>query len=78
MSAHFFKSGECRGIVHLANIYRYGGFTFEWHYWCGPILCRKDMEPRKVQPSERHPFWAVLERWQKLTTEEKEATRIYG
>jgi hypothetical protein len=78
MGAHYFQNGECRGIIHLADIYRYRGFTFEFHRYCGPMLCRSDMEPAKRQPGARSRFWPVLERWQKLPPSKRERTRIYG
>ena len=79
MSCHKFKCGEGYGVVTLANIYRFKGYTFEFHNYLSPVLCRKDMEPHKVQPvSPKHKFWPVLEEWQKLTKKQKEETRIYG
>jgi len=61
-------------IITLANIYRFEGVTFEWHYFCGPMLCRKDGEPSKRKPGPA--FYALANRWNKLSTEEKEKTRI--
>ena len=78
MSAHYFQNENMRGVIHLADIYRFEGYTFEWHYYCGPFLCRKNMEPRKRQPGERSKFWQALARWEKLTKAKKEKTRIYG
>lgn len=78
MSAHYFKENGMICVVNLADIYRFEGYTFEWHRYCGPMLCRKDMEPRKSQPSEHSRFWKALARWEKLSKAEKEMTRIYG
>jgi hypothetical protein len=78
MSAHYFKENGMVGVIHVADIYRFEGYTFDWHHYCGPMLCRKDMEPRKRQPGARSRFWDVIDRWQKLPKTEKEKTRIYG
>lgn len=78
MGAHYFQDRHSRGVVHLADIYRFEGYTFEWHNYLGPTLCRKNMEPRKRQPGERSRFWPVLERWQKLPKRKREKTKIYG
>jgi hypothetical protein len=77
MSAHYFKENGMVGVIHVADIYRFEGYVFEWRHYCGPILCRKDMEPRKRQPGVRSRFWDVIDRWQKLTNTEKEKSRIY-
>lgn len=77
MSAHYFKdsSGFC-GIVHLADIYRYKGFTFEFHRYCGPVkLVGQNLEPTK---REGKKFYAAVAEWEKLTPKEKLATQIYG
>ncbi len=66
------------GIVHLADVYQFGGYTFEFHRYCGPMLCKKDMEPRERQPGARSKFWPVFEKWQGLDKEQQEETRIYG
>jgi hypothetical protein len=76
MGAHFFNNGHTVGIVHLADIYRFEGFTFEFHRYCGPIKCRKDGEPSKHPGGRR--FFKTVERWQRLTKRQRERTRIYG
>lgn len=78
MSAHYFNNNGMRGVIHLADIYQFKGYTFEWHRFCGPVLCRKDMEPAKRQPGVKSKFWRVIDEWQKLPTDKKEQTRIYG
>jgi hypothetical protein len=78
MSAHHFQNENMRGVIHLPDIYTFEGHTFEWHHYCGPLLCRKNMEPRKRQPGTRSGFWRALARWEKLSKAKKEKTRIYG
>ena len=79
MGAHYFNlNNKCAGVIHLADIYACEGYTFEWHHYCGPFRCRKNGEPTLRQPMGRSKFWKMLERWEKLTKDEKEKTRIYG
>lgn len=69
---------ESVGVMRLSGIYRFEGFTFELHRYCGPILCRKDGIPAARQPGPRSHFWTVIGRWQKLSKAEREKTRICG
>ena len=78
MSAHYFKDNGLVRVIHLSDIYRFEGITFEYHHYLGPILCRKDGDPAARQPGRRSPFWEMLERWEKLSHDDKEKTRIYG
>lgn len=76
MSAHYIYTGTSVAIVHCADVYRYHGVTFEWHQYCGPVLCKKD-----GNPSERNigrKTGKVIDQWLKLTPSKKERTRIYG
>ena len=78
MSAHYFQSGGFRGVIHFADIYRFGGYTFAWHRHLGPTLCRKAGSPAKRQPGKRSKFWIALENWERLTEQERGKTRVYG
>jgi len=62
------------GIMSVADCYRYKGVTFEWHYFCGPMLLRKDGEPSKQTPGQR--FYEITAEWHKLPNEEREKFRI--
>lgn len=62
------------GIVSVADIYHFEGFTFEWHYWCGPMKLRKDGEPSKASCGNR--FYDATARWRALPKEEREKYRI--
>ena len=78
MATHYIKdkSGRVNTIITVANIYRYKGFTFEFHKWLGPQKCRgANHEPAaKMGPK----FFAVIAEWQKLTEDEKLETQILG
>jgi hypothetical protein len=79
MSAYYFSDENCRGVIHLSDIFRYKGITFEWHRYCGPVLLKKNLEPRKEQPGAKSkPFWDMVAEWQKLSKTEHEKYRIYG
>ena len=78
MGAHFFKNGDCQGVVHVADIYKFGGYTFEFHKYMGPCLLNKDLEPRKGNIGMRSKFWNVFEEWTRMSEDKKEETRIYG
>ena len=75
MAAHRFQTDNCIGIVTLADIYEFEGFTFEFHRYLGPTKLRKDFEPAARAGKK---FYDAVARWQKLTSEEQETTRIYG
>lgn len=36
---------------------------FEYHKFCGPTVLRRDGELSKRQPTEKSPFWDVLDGW---------------
>lgn len=44
-------------------IVRIGRWLVEIHRYCGPIVLRKDGEPRVRQPGARSAFWDAWERW---------------
>ena len=76
MSCHHFKFPGGHGIITLPNIYQFGGFTFEFHPYCGPVkLRKKDLEPAK---NMGRAFFKTLDKWEQLSDKEKEETRIYG
>lgn len=77
MSTHVVvENGKVTGWIRMADIYRFEGYTFEWHYWCGPVLCRKNGDPYKRQPGEKNPFWGMIDRWRRLPKAKREATRV--
>lgn len=78
MSAHLIQSpdGTVSGIITLANIYEFEGFTFEYHHFLGPCKLKKsDWEPAARSGLK---FYQAIDRWNKLTPPEKEATRLHG
>lgn len=77
MSDHFIsdKNGRCHTVITMADIYRYKGFLFEFHRFCGPVKLRKDWTPAA---REGRKFYRVIDEWVTLTNAEKEATRVAG
>jgi hypothetical protein len=75
MSCHNFSFNGGKGIICLADTYKFKGFTFEWHDYLGPTQLRNDGEPRQRTSKA---FWPALDRWLNLTKAQKEKTRIGG
>ena len=71
MSCHRFGDA----VVCVPNIYKYKGFIFEFHAFCGPMRLKKDLEPSKIAGDK---FYEVVTEWVKLDDLGKESTRIYG
>lgn len=78
MSAHIFEGKNLIGILHLADIYQFGGYIFEYHPHRGPSLCKKDLSLYSRQPGKRSKFWIAFDNWLKLSEEKKEETQICG
>ena len=67
--------GKVNGIMTVANVYQYKGFTFEFHTLFGPVKVNKNFEPSAAMGRK---FYKVYSEWDKLTKEEKAATQIFG
>jgi hypothetical protein len=75
MSCHRFEFNGGHGIITLANVYQFKGFTFEWHDYLGPAQLRKDGgQRRRISKA----FWPALDDWLKLSKKQREKTRIAG
>lgn len=65
-------------IVCLVDAFEYEGFLFEVHSYLGPsLLKRKDHNPWDRTIGPKNKFWPVFEKWNGLSNEEKEKTRLY-
>ncbi len=71
MSCHRMPGG---GIVTLADIYHYKGFTFQWHGYLGPFKCRRDGEPSKTKEGDR--FYDTVAEWSHPPKRKREQFRI--
>ena len=67
--------GKVNGIMTVANVYQYKGFTFEFHSLFGPVKVNKDLNPSARMGRK---FYKVFSEWDKLTKEEKAETQIFG
>jgi len=67
--------GKIDGIMTLANIYQFKGFTFEAHRYLGPQKLKKDFDPAFAMGRK---FFQVYDEWNKLTPGEKLKTQIRG
>ena len=63
------------GIMTLANIYQFKGFTFEFHPFLGPVKVNKNFEPAAAMGRK---FFKAFDEWAKLSDEEKLDTLIFG
>lgn len=60
-------------IVCGPKLYRYNGWFFEWHSYCGPYPLKKDGEPRK---RAGRVFWKVIDKFQELSKKQQEKYRV--
>ena len=67
--------GKVNGIMTVANVYQYQGFTFEFHSLFGPVKVNKDFNPSACMGRK---FFKVYSEWDKLSLEEKLKTQIFG
>jgi len=76
MATHYLLNadGTRYGIMTVPNVYQYKGFTFESHFYLGPLKLKKNFDPASRMGRK---FFKVYEEWDKLTEEEKAATGIY-
>lgn len=51
-------------------VYEFEGFRFEWHSYHGPYQVRRDTG--EVRTTVAKGFWTAMDRFQKLSDEEKQ------
>lgn len=69
------ENGKVNGIMTVANVYKFKGFTFEYSDFLGPLKINKNFEPAAAMGRK---FYKIYREWYKLTKEEKAATQIFG
>lgn len=69
------EHGKVNGIMTVANVYKFKGFTFEYSDFLGPLKVNKNFEPAAAMGRK---FYKVYREWNKLTKDEKAATQIFG
>lgn len=69
------ENNRVNGIMTVANVYKFKGFTFEYSDFLGPLKVNKNFEPAAAMGRK---FYKVFWEWNKLTKEEKAATQIFG
>jgi len=77
MASYYTKDAEGKidGIMTVSNIYEFGGFTFEFSNFLGPLKLNKDLMPSAAMGRK---FFKAFEEWAKLSDEEKLETLIFG
>ena len=78
MAGHFItdNDGKTRMHITLADIYRYRGFHFEFHPYCGVNKVRAS--DYSHTPRMGRKFWKAVEAWLKLPPSKRERTRVFG
>lgn len=51
------------GQEHVVTDVHGQPWRFEMHHFCGPIVLRKDGQPKERQPGSRSPFWPAFDAW---------------
>ena len=69
------ENNRVNGIMTVANVYKFKGFTFEYSDFLGPLKVNKNFEPAAAMGRK---FYKTFEEWNRLTKEEKSATQIFG
>ena len=69
------ENNRVNGIMTVANVYKFKGFTFEYSDFLGPLKVNKNFEPAAAMGRK---FYKVYREWNKLTEQEKAATQIFG
>lgn len=46
-------------------------WRWDWHNYCGPLFLNADGSERKRMPSEHHPVWKAVQKWQKEKAKEE-------
>lgn len=62
------------GFICGPSVYQYEGWVFEMHSYIGPHPLTKQGSPYRRVPMK---FYNMYERWDTLTEEEKENTRLH-
>jgi hypothetical protein len=77
MGTHYLTNAEGKidGIMTIANVYQFKGFTFEYHTLFGPVKLKKNWDSASAMGRK---FWKMYSEWDKLTPEEKKETLIFG
>ena len=69
------ENGKVNGIMTVANVYKFKGFTFEYSDFLGPLKLNKDLMPSACMGRK---FYKAFDEWAKLSDEEKLDTLIFG
>ena len=51
-------------------------WRWEWHNYCGPLFVNADGSDRKRIPSENHPVWKAIEKWERKRERKQKAKEI--
>lgn len=56
---------DCAGCVaeHVITDAHGRPWRFEMHHFCGPIVLRRNGQPKTAQPGSRSAFWPAFDAW---------------
>ena len=63
------------GFLCTSPVYEFGGWTFEFHRYCGPHPLKKDGQLRARIPAT---FWKMFDEFAELTKDEQKGYRVGG
>ena len=65
-------------LIHMSvgKLYRVGGVTFEWHSYLGPVILNRHTEQERQFKNISSRNWAMVYKFLKMTTEQREKHRI--
>jgi len=61
-------------IICYSTIYKYKGYFFDWHKYCGPTPLKKNGDVKKNIP---RGFWDMMNEFSRLNSEEQEKFREF-
>jgi hypothetical protein len=62
--------------ISQEKIYQFKSITFAWHNYLGPsFLRKKDWEPKRQERITNRDY-AILNKWQSLSKDEREQHRV--
>ena len=63
-------------MIH-GKCYRYKGVTFEWHFFCGPIILNRNAEKDRKYRNISLRIWGLVGQFGRLSKDEQQQYRIY-
>jgi len=75
MGCKYFEFNGGHGFLCGPSIYKFNGWLFEFHDYCGPWPLRKDGELKKRAGRK---FYKVIDEFVKLTKKQRKKYEVYS